>query len=145
MGWEDEHFYHFDYQGKLITEADDEGKMEHPEDVNAELFLLNEAGFKAGKTFHYLYDFVDEWVHQIEVLRIEDQAQEMPHPVCIDGAGNCPPEDCGGPEKFAHYVAVLKHPSHPDYDEALTIFDPDYQIDDFDVNEVNECFEEVDW
>lgn len=145
MGWEDEHFYHFDYNGKIITEADDDGKMEHAEDINAELFYLKDAGFKQGQSFPYLYDFVDEWLHTIDVVKVTDVKEEMISPLCLNGEGNCPPEDCGGVEIFAHYLTVLKHTKHPEYDKAEEIFGPDYDPTDFDVEEVNECLVEVEW
>ena len=46
--------------------------------------------------FVYIYDFGDDWVHDIT---IEDtiSGQTLLYPRCIGGKGACPPEDCGGP------------------------------------------------
>ena len=46
--------------------------------------------------FVYIYDFGDEWVHDITVEKVSSDNAIM-FPRCIDGKGACPPEDCGGP------------------------------------------------
>ena len=44
--------------------------------------------------FIYMYDFGDSWGHEIKVEDINDD--NIPSPICLDGKGKTPPEDCGG-------------------------------------------------
>jgi hypothetical protein len=38
----------------------------------------------------------DFWQHDIRLERILPLEPRKLYPVCTDGAGDCPPEDCGG-------------------------------------------------
>ena len=46
--------------------------------------------------FVYIYDFGDDWVHDITIEEVAT-GKALLFPRCIDGKGACPPEDCGGP------------------------------------------------
>jgi hypothetical protein len=50
-----------------------------------------------GERFVYEYDMGDFWHHDIRLERILPLDPRKTYPVCTDGAGDCPPEDCGGP------------------------------------------------
>jgi len=39
----------------------------------------------------------DLWCHDIRIEGVFPLGPGRNYPVCIDGAGDCPPEDCGGP------------------------------------------------
>lgn len=59
----------------------------------------------------YVYDFGDNWQHEIIVEKIvNDEPAESP--VCLDGEGNAPPEDCGGEPGFREFLEVMGDPSH---------------------------------
>lgn len=60
--------------------------------------------------FDYLYDFGDGWTHDVEVLGPGGDA-----PGCVDGAGTCPPEDCGGPHGYAELLDALADRRHPEH------------------------------
>lgn len=46
------------------------------------------------KRFLYLYDYADEWLHEVTVEKAE--TCEGAEPMMLDGARACPPEACGG-------------------------------------------------
>jgi len=60
--------------------------------------------------FVYEYDMGNFWQHDV---RLEHAAQRAPvpfdphkhYPVCTAGAGDCPPEDCGGPWGYEELMA----------------------------------------
>jgi hypothetical protein len=86
--------------------------------------------------FGYVYDFGDEWLHEIEVeKRIDGDAASQIS--CLDGRRQCPPEDSGGPLSYAEYVEAIGDPSNPDHAEKLDWigrgFDPEY----FDLQKAN--------
>ena len=46
--------------------------------------------------FVYIYDFGDDWIHDITIEEIST-GKALLFPRCTNGKGACPPEDCGGP------------------------------------------------
>jgi hypothetical protein len=64
-----------------------------------------------GSEFQYLYDFGDDWTHDVEVLGPGGSA-----PGCVDGHGACPPEDCGGPGGYTALLDVLADPAHTEHE-----------------------------
>lgn len=51
----------------------------------------------AGSSFHYTYDFGDDWRHKVVVEKVGPVEHGTAVPDCIGGRRACPPEDCGGP------------------------------------------------
>jgi Plasmid pRiA4b ORF-3-like protein len=89
----------------------------------------------------YTYDFGDNWEHKIV---LEKQLAAEPgrvYPVCVAGAGACPPEDCGGAWGYEHLREVLADPISEEHEDMLawlgldkaTDFDPHQ----FDIDHVN--------
>ncbi len=106
FGWENSHLYAFCERslGDLFT-------INTPVDADAfvtadkiyvdKLFinLFNRSQFaKENSPLYYIYDYGDEWRHSIEVLDINPS--ESAGLSILDGAGACPPEDCGGPPMY---------------------------------------------
>ena len=83
---------------------------------------------KKKSTLYYLYDFGDLWEHTIELEKLTPKAKREKIPYCIDGKRACPPEDCGGPWGYKHYLSVLKSKKGYKYREAIEVigrhFDP---------------------
>ncbi|MCB0994549.1 MAG: plasmid pRiA4b ORF-3 family protein, partial [Acidimicrobiales bacterium] len=72
---------------------------------------------KPGDSFEYRYDFGDDWRVGIAVLDQLDPDPGRPPVDLLDGAGDAPPEDCGGVWGYRHLVEVLADPRHPEHDE----------------------------
>jgi hypothetical protein len=94
MGWEDLHLHRFRVHGKAygISRAGGIVFDDDPCQVKLSDFKL-----RAGERFVYEYDMGDFWQHDIRLERILPLEPRKLYPVCSDGAGDCPPEDCGGP------------------------------------------------
>ena len=92
MGWEGLHLFELRVRGVGYGSFD-----LHLEDPKVP---LESFGFRKNGKLAYIYDMGDWWEHEV---RIEDRLEAVGgkrYPVCIDGAGTCPPEDCGGPEGY---------------------------------------------
>lgn len=91
--------------------------------------------FSSNKNFSYIYDLGDNWEHLIQVEAILD---DYPHayPQVLDGDGDCPPDDIGGP--YA-YMDVKENPAAygEEYEDWLD------EMDEFDLEETNFYLEEV--
>jgi hypothetical protein len=124
MGWEHSHMHHFRIGKTLYGEVHDE--MAETEDEWAT--RLNRVVRRTGTKFEYLYDFGDDWLHEITLEQVLEARGNARYPRCVDGARNCPPEDCGGPFGYSEYVAAvqdLRHPRHREMIEWNGRFDPE--------------------
>ena len=67
----------------------------------------------------YVYDFGDDWQHEIllEGILLREKGQKYPR--CIDGARACPPEDCGGVHGYSRVLEVLADPSDEEHESML--------------------------
>ena len=90
----------------------------------------------------YEYDFGDGWEHEVVVLAIESPKTKGLYPALIDGARNCPPEDCGGPMGFGELMEIVRrkrlgHSLEIDEEERLEWLGDEYDPEAFDLDEAN--------
>ena len=142
FGWEDCHLYQFSpkgYGSHPVISIPLEEDWEKP-DMNALKTKLDKVFIAEKQTLTYLYDFGDDWVHQIVLEKI--LPDEITKPVCLNGNGACPPEDCGGPWGFENLKTILadpKHEEHQDMKEWLGLDeDEDWDANYFDLSGLNE-------
>ena len=97
MGWEDLHVHQFRVYGKAYGISRDGGMLfdDNPSQVTLADFKL-----RARERFVYEYDMGDFWQHDIRIERVLPLDLRKTYPVCTGGAGDCPPEDCGGPSGY---------------------------------------------
>ena len=62
----------------------------------------------------YIYDLGDYWEHEIQVEKTTMREEKLPF--YLDGAGERPPEDVGGPGGFEEYLEILADKTHPQYE-----------------------------
>ncbi|MDX2068253.1 MAG: plasmid pRiA4b ORF-3 family protein [Haliscomenobacter sp.] len=146
MGWENAHLFEFQIKERKIGLLPDEDEM-WDTDANledSESILMLDMNLKEGDSFHYIYDFGDNWKHLLTVEKVLDDA-ETDCPVCLGGARNCPPEDCGGAPGYADFLDALKNPNHPQHEEIIDWIE-EFDPEDFDQEETNEILQEFnDW
>ncbi len=87
-----------------------EGETTRPDGM----VLLSEI-FPAYNHIIYNYDFGDNWIHKISLVRIIDDFENNVA-VCTSGEGDAPPEDVGGQSGYAEMLRVLADPDDPDYE-----------------------------
>jgi len=113
FGWENAHL--FQYSDKDLENEDDIG-IPYAEDEkkvrNAEKIKLSSIFKKPGREYAYIYDFGDDWHHSILLEKLV--IDEMIRPFCLDGAGACPPEDCGGVHGYEQILKIFATPGHPE-------------------------------
>lgn len=100
----------------VLTIAMDEELMSDTQEVEQALekdLLLSDIVPKY-TVMNYIYDFGDNWRHEIVVEKIEKD-KPVESPFCLDGEGDAPPEDCGGEPGFQELLVVMNDPSHPEH------------------------------
>jgi hypothetical protein len=89
MGWEGVHLFQFYLRALRYGSSELSAASA---DVSLESFRL-----RAGSRFAYEYDLNVPWRHEVRVERHIEPGAGRPGPYCLDGRGDCPAEDCGGP------------------------------------------------
>ncbi|WP_244662035.1 plasmid pRiA4b ORF-3 family protein [Mesorhizobium huakuii] len=92
MGWEGIHLYQF------VIHTVRYGSWEAG--ARSPAVTLGNLQLRKGSRFLYGYDLNIPWEHEV---RLEERRPVKPgahYPACMGGDGNCPPEDCGGPEAW---------------------------------------------
>ena len=133
MGWEGGHLHEFvfghDHYGPsepgLTLEVDDE-----------EGVTLREA-LGARRTFRYVYDYGDNWVHKVKVEGVVAPAEPIAHALCIAGENACPPEDVGGAPGYEEFLQALADPNNPEHEHIKTWIGRPFDASEFDIDEVN--------
>lgn len=134
MGWQDYHLHVFTIGKKRYTERP-ESRGEGSEECR---YRLSDLIRQKGRTFGYLYDFGDEWAHEIT---IEDSRYFDPHAdmelVCIDGRRACPPEDVGGVHGYMEFCHAMIDPGHEEHQSYREWYGGEFDSEAFELDEVN--------
>jgi hypothetical protein len=135
MGWEDDHLHAFEWKNRRYG-------MPHPEfpgdddEIDESRVLLSQLVQDGCKELRYCYDFGDDWWHKIKIGKALTPTADEKFPLCIDGAGACPPEDCGGLRGYYDLLEALRDPRHQlhaELSECAADVDPDH----FDLMAIN--------
>jgi hypothetical protein len=135
MPWTDNHCHLFRVGKRRIGEPDEESPSVEDEEA------VTVADVFRGKCrrMAYLYDFGDDWQHEVTLEQRLRPDPETEYPVCLDGAGACPPEDSGGPRGYGEKLLILRDPTHPDYGDIAEWMGEDFDPGRFDPAEANEA------
>jgi hypothetical protein len=142
MGWQNCHLHAFRANGVQYGRRSSE--LDFVDETTAVLSVL----VKEGAHLDYDYDFGDSWEHRITVERRMTAEADHHYPSCVDGAGACPPEDCGGPGGYGDLKRTLHDSAHPEHEDLLrwlglktaADFDPAH----FDLREINQQLRTLD-
>jgi hypothetical protein len=107
IGWTDSHLHQF-VAGEVRYGMPDIDDFNDFEDERPETGVPLRA---LPARFVYLYDFGDDWQHQVEVI-----GPGGGRPGVIEGRGACPPEDVGGPHGYADFLKVLANPRDSEHE-----------------------------
>jgi hypothetical protein len=74
---------------------------------------------RPGAAARYEYDFGDGWEHEVTLEAIVPRQKGIRYPRCLAGERACPPEDCGGVGGYEDLMAVMRDPTHEEYESTL--------------------------
>ncbi|MDG2861218.1 plasmid pRiA4b ORF-3 family protein, partial [Vibrio parahaemolyticus] len=138
MGWFESHLYEFRLREMIIGEKDDDWDFYDRYEVkSAKRVKLSSMNFAPKDKFRYVYDFGDDWRHDIVVEKVLDPEEGIKYPVCIGGKRNCPPEDVGGPWGYEDFLEAIQDPQHPEHESMLEWVGGSFDPEEFSVDEVN--------
>jgi len=134
MGWQDYHLYEFIVDDKTYGEPDDEYGFEI---IQARKFKLNQILGAEGQKFRYVYDFGDNWQHEILVEKILAPEPGIQYPVCLTGECACPPEDCGGVTGYEDLLEIIQNPEHEEYEDMMSWLGRRFDPEAFQLRRIN--------
>ena len=136
MGWENYHLYMFRIGSKQYGPPDPDG-VDDLGLVDAKRIRLASVVPSVGTTFTYVYDYGDDWEHELllEATRIPDPA--VTYPRCLAGERRCPPEDVGGIGGYTDYLEAMFDPNHAEHEERMMWRGP-FNAEKFSVEKVDQ-------
>jgi hypothetical protein len=119
MGWQDAHLHQFRV-GDCCYGPEGGGPDLVPEDgVRLDQIITTDPAPRTQTVLNYLYDFGDDWEHQVSVEMVSTADADVLYPRCTGGQGACPPEDCGGIPGYQRLRTILAGPPAPEQQELL--------------------------
>jgi Plasmid pRiA4b ORF-3-like protein len=135
MGWQDSHLHEFILSGKRYSEpnAEDEENV-----IDERAVRLRDLALSNGDGIGYVYDFGDNWQHQLVLEAKLVSAPRSLYPSCIAGERNTPPEDVDGIDGYAEFLDAITNPDHEEYEAMLAWVGGHFDPEAFSVTEMNE-------
>jgi Plasmid pRiA4b ORF-3-like protein len=136
MDWDDAHLYEFRVGDKIYGEP-------HPDDVvyerkvhQAKNVRLKDLVKRGADRFVYVYDFGDNWRHDVIFEETLDGEADTDYPAFVDGARRGPPEDVGGVSGFMEFLEAVLDPTNEEHKRMLTWYGKAFDPYDFDEKRV---------
>jgi len=133
MGWTNSHLHQITIGG--VDYSDPQFEMDDVVDEFA--VTLAEVAPAEGFRFNLLYDFGDDWDHEVVVEKILPRKSGQRLPCCLAGERSCPPEDCGGPLGYQELLEAIEDPKHEEHEAMLELFGGSFDPEAFDLNGMN--------
>lgn len=160
MGWRNSHMHQFNlgapYSSTTIKPKYLEEEGEDDDDLffgpnydkyYSETTLLSSVFNEGIKKVNYIYDFGDDWIHEIKLWT--KPKEEPLYPICIEGEGPTVMEDCGGIWGFQQMLDNLNSTKNTkekrEYMQWIGL-KPGQKYEEefaFNINEVNKTLVEV--
>lgn len=142
MGWEDYHLHRFNMpnpsNSKILEIGIPDDEFEYDNKVYAGWANKISKWFTMDNRFaEYIYDFGDNWRHNIELEKIIPAEDGIIYPRCIYGERACPPEDCGSTTGYKRLLEILKDKKHEEHKDMLRWVGGKYDPEHFDIKEVH--------
>ena len=132
MRWRDSHLFEFVVGEKVYAEP-------HPDDAAYDRKVLQAKGVRLKQLvdrgverFLYVYDFGDNWRHDVIVEGVRDGDADVDYPAFVDGARRGPPEDVGGTSGFMEFLEAVLDRGHEEHARMLEWHGGPFDFDDID-------------
>ena len=145
MGWTDSHLHRFSIAGTDYSKIlPDVVERDGQDAIDEDDVLIGDVIKKKGQKFVYIYDYGDNWRHNLVVEAIGEPAPGQYYPVCLEGERACPPEDCGAIWGYYQMLESLRDPDHEEHARYLEWLGGHFDPDHFDLESRNAILERFD-
>jgi len=142
MGWHDYHLHEFEIVNPLTGTKTIIGITKEDEDFADYKTLpgwkqkIADYFLRENQSARYIYDFGDNWEHEITLEKKLPKENNIIYPRCIKGKRACPPEDCGGTYGYEDFLEIIGDPENEQHEEILEWVGGRFDPEHFDPNEV---------
>jgi len=148
--WDNSHLYMFRAKKADYTSVEsmgdgmfgDIGELEsHKYSIKTELIDIKDK-------ITYIYDFGDDWKHEIVLEKILPLDENLHYPICTGGRRAAPLEDCGGIYRYNDIAQAIENPTFENQyilDGNMDARYEEFVPSEFDKNVINSYFREDDW
>ena len=119
MGWTFSHLWEFEIGGRSYGDPSFREFDDEPMIYKAKGLRLGTVIGRGAERFVYVYDYGDNWRHEVIVEEVSDGDASIEYPALVDGARRCLPEDVGGPDVFMDFVEAILDPAHEEHRAML--------------------------
>ena len=144
MGWTGSHLHQFEKDGNYwgVQEHDEFSELDLIDERQTQLGNVLE---KEGDALIYVYDFGDNWRHEVVLENVIPVNHVVKTPICFGGERRCPPENVGGVRGYGEFLEVISDPTHEEYEHLAGWAGGPFHPEDFDVKAVTETFARMRW
>ncbi len=133
MGWNDYHQHAFQIGSATYGVPDPEGGWNV---ANERGRRVDDAIAPGTGRFTYVYDFGDDWIHDVIVRAVTPPVQGIAYPRILDARRACPPEDVGGVPGFEAFLEAFNDSTHDDHAELVSWVGGRYDPEVVDIDAV---------
>ena len=136
FSWTDTHLFEFVVGERSYAEAMPEYADLDQKIYNAKYLRLKTIIGRSVRRFVYIYDFGDNWRHDVIIEEVRDGDADIDYPAFVDGARRRPPEDVGSFEGYMNFLEAALDPTHTKHGEMLSWYGRPFDLDDIDERRV---------
>ena len=133
--WQEAHLYEFVAKNRTYMDVEFEDDLFESESFDVSRYIVGEDLKKVGDKISYVYDFGDNWEHEITLEAILEKDEDEYYPKCIKGKGRGPMEDIGGIWAYNEIIRAHKENDRQTLDDFY--IDSSFDPEAFSVKEVN--------
>ncbi|HEY8506101.1 MAG TPA: plasmid pRiA4b ORF-3 family protein [Gemmataceae bacterium] len=137
FGWGGYHLWSFEVGGEEYGPEPAEDLWGGPESGDPAEVRLSDLARRRFKKLRYVYDFGDDWRHDVEIEKKFPAEEGVQYPRCTKGKRAGPPEDCGGPYRYPYFLETLRDPTHPEHEEMVEWVGGSFDPEEFDPDAIN--------
>jgi hypothetical protein len=136
MGWSHGHLHEYTVGRRRYGTPDEDWPGSEPvtDERRVRLKTLIEDRVRR---FTYVYDFGDNWEHDIRIEDLVLPKAGASRLICTTGENACPPQDVGGPPGYADFLTALADPSNEGHENMRRWIGGSFDAAAFDINDVN--------
>lgn len=142
MGWRNSHLHQYKQNKRYYGQPDTESGF-GLETLDEKEYKINQVMKKPKDKMIYEYDFGDSWEHNLILEKILTKDEKINHPICLEGAMACPPEDCGGLGGYYNLLAIIKNPEDEEYEEMMEWLGHEFNPEEFDLEKINKLLKRI--
>ena len=141
--WTDSHLHEFVVGGRVYGVPSPEDAYYERKVYNAADVRLKTLVDRGVNRFLYVYDFGDNWRHDVIVEEVQGGEADTKYPCFVDGSRRCPPEDVGGPGGFMGFLEALLDPGHEEHKRMIEWYGKPFDPGDIDEKTVRVVLQDL--